>query len=143
MGHDNISPKLLKMCAVPFTPPLTALLNVSLSSASISSDWKVHLITPIYKSGDHSLVTNYRSISLLCSTSNVLEWLIFINIIDFLRPSLDFFKTDPVCTNYFCSSPKLYNVLTTIISLILYSWIYKRQNELFFKPHNFRSTVIV
>ena len=65
MGHDNISPKLLKMCAVPFTPPLTALSNASLSSASIPS--------AVYKSGDYSLVTNYRPISLLCSISNVLE----------------------------------------------------------------------
>uniref|UniRef100_A0A1X7UFN3 Reverse transcriptase domain-containing protein n=1 Tax=Amphimedon queenslandica TaxID=400682 RepID=A0A1X7UFN3_AMPQE len=45
--------------------------------STIPSEWKVHRITPVYKSGDKSLVTNYRPISLLCIASKVLERLIY------------------------------------------------------------------
>uniref|UniRef100_A0A1X7U7W7 Reverse transcriptase domain-containing protein n=1 Tax=Amphimedon queenslandica TaxID=400682 RepID=A0A1X7U7W7_AMPQE len=39
--------------------------------------WKVHKITPIFKSGDRTSVVNYRPISLLSSVSKVLEKLIY------------------------------------------------------------------
>ena len=41
------------------------------------SEWKVHLITPILKSGKSSNVANYRPISLLCSVSKVFEKVLF------------------------------------------------------------------
>ena len=49
---------------------------------------KVHTISPIYKSGDRSLVANYRPISLLCSVSKVLEKLVNCRVIDFLSSRL-------------------------------------------------------
>jgi len=39
----------------------------------------IHQITPIHKSGDGSLVNNYRPISLLCTVSKVLDK-IFYNL---------------------------------------------------------------
>ena len=44
----------------------------------------MHLITPIHKSGDRSMINNYRPISLLCAISKVLESLIYNGIIDFV-----------------------------------------------------------
>ena len=44
--------------------------------------WKSHLITPIPKSGDRSLVCNYRPISLLPVVSKVMESLVYEKIID-------------------------------------------------------------
>ena len=88
LGPDKISPKLLRECATPLTPPITALFNYCLSSASIPNEWKSHKITPIFKSGDRSLVSNYRPISLLCVISKVLEKLVYQNVIEFLRPQL-------------------------------------------------------
>jgi len=38
---------------------------------TIPSEWKVHLIVPIYKSADRSSVKNYRPISLLNNASKV------------------------------------------------------------------------
>uniref|UniRef100_A0A1X7TEY0 Reverse transcriptase domain-containing protein n=1 Tax=Amphimedon queenslandica TaxID=400682 RepID=A0A1X7TEY0_AMPQE len=43
-------------------------------------EWRTHLVTPVYKSGDRSSVKNYRPISLLCILSKVLERLIFERI---------------------------------------------------------------
>ena len=48
--------------------------------------WKNHMITPVFKSGNRSSVTNYRPISLLCVTPKVLEKLVNQNIIKILRP---------------------------------------------------------
>ena len=50
----------------------------------IPTDWKCHAISPIHKSGNRSLVTNYRPISLLCCVSKVLESIICNHISDFV-----------------------------------------------------------
>ena len=51
--------------------------NTSLSNHNIPSEWRIHVITPVHKSGDKSLVNNYRPISLLSNTSKILERLIY------------------------------------------------------------------
>ena len=53
--------------------PLSVLFNKSLSTGVVPCDWKISAITPILKSGDPSLVNNYRPISLLSLTSKLLE----------------------------------------------------------------------
>uniref|UniRef100_A0A1X7SUM2 Reverse transcriptase domain-containing protein n=1 Tax=Amphimedon queenslandica TaxID=400682 RepID=A0A1X7SUM2_AMPQE len=84
VGIDGISPRLLRACATPLCVPLHHLFNLSLIQASLPSEWKVHKITPIYKSGDRSSVCNYRPISLLCTISKVLEKLIYNAVSEFL-----------------------------------------------------------
>ena len=47
------------------------------------TEWKMHKIVAVYKSGDKTSVKNYRPISLLiCVTSKVLERLIYDKIIN-------------------------------------------------------------
>ena len=41
-GIDNISPKILKCCALPLLKPICHLFTVSLSSGSIPSQWRTH-----------------------------------------------------------------------------------------------------
>ena len=43
---------------------------------------------PILKGGDRSNVCNYRPISLLCTTSKVLEKAVYDRVINFIRPKL-------------------------------------------------------
>lgn len=76
MGIDGIGPKILKSCASAICIPLHHLFCLSLSSGIIPSQWKMHLITPVFKSGDRSIINNYRPISLLCCFSKVLERLV-------------------------------------------------------------------
>ena len=80
-GINGIGPKTLKYCAVSLFLPLCYLCNLSLSSGTIPSKWKIHLITPVYKSADRSCINNYCPISLLCNISKVLESLIHDKII--------------------------------------------------------------
>lgn len=49
---------------------------------------RIHLISPIFKSGDKLSVTNYRPISLLCILSKVLERLVYDKIIEFVTSSI-------------------------------------------------------
>ena len=88
MGADGIGPQILKSCSVALYEPLCHLFCVSLQSASIPSDWRLHRITPVFKSGDKSLVSNYRPVSLLSCTSKVLEWLVYDKIVPFVAPSI-------------------------------------------------------
>ena len=80
-GIDGIGPKILKYYAMSLFHPLCYLFNLSLSSGTIPSEWKIHLITPVYKSADRSRINNYRPISLLYNISKVLKSLIHDKII--------------------------------------------------------------
>ena len=81
-GYDQISPKLLKHCAPALYSVLHHLFRLCLDQSYIPSDWRMHLITPILKSGDKSQVTNHRPISLLCITSKILERLVYNHLME-------------------------------------------------------------
>ena len=83
MGIDGIGPRILNLYQ-----PIHHLFLLSLSQHYLPEEWRVHRITPIYKSGDKSSVTNYRPISLLCTLSKVLERIIYNAIIDFVANSI-------------------------------------------------------
>ena len=88
MGIDRIGPGILKHCAQALCVPLHYLFSFSLCNQCIPPIWKIHKITPVFKSGDKHSVANYRPISLLCSASKVLERLIYDKIIDFVLPKI-------------------------------------------------------
>ena len=88
MGADGVGPRVLKSCSVALYEPLCHLFCVSLQSVSIPSDWRLHRITPVFKSGDKSLVSNYRPVFLLSCTFKVLERLVYDKIVHFIAPSI-------------------------------------------------------
>ena len=88
MGCDNLHPSVFKHCADLLADPITFLFNWSLEFATFPSEWKIHKIRPIPKSGDKSLVSNYRPISLLCIVSKVLEKAVFNEVIQYVGPKL-------------------------------------------------------
>ena len=88
MGIDGIGPKIWSHCALALYKPIHHLFILSLSNLYIPKDWRLHLVIPIYKSGDKSSVKNYRPISLLCTISKVLEKIIYNKIISFVSKSL-------------------------------------------------------
>ena len=87
-GCDGIGPKLLRHCALALYQPLHHLFCLSLSQSYIPAEWRLHLIKPIFKSGERCLVQNYRPISLLCVSSKVLEKIIFNHILQFANDKI-------------------------------------------------------
>lgn len=86
VGCDKIPPRLLKCCATSLMEPITHLLTTSLKTCTIPDEWKIHQIVPILKKGDKTCPTNYRPISLLCTTSKILESIIYDKVAPFIRP---------------------------------------------------------
>ena len=130
-GCDDISPHVLKYCSTSLTPPVTHLFHSCLSQSTLPHEWKVHKICPIPKRGDLSKITNYRSISLLCCLSKVLETIVYIKIISFIYPKLnkhhlDFYKIDLVCHNYLPFLLKFITLLKVKTNVMLFIWILRK-----------------
>ena len=64
-GPDDISNPVLKELADQIAIPLTSIFNQSTADGKIPEDWKETHVSPVPKSGDLSLTSNYRPISLL------------------------------------------------------------------------------
>ena len=74
------------MCLCCIYKPLHYLFCLCLDSGYLPSDWKVHKVIPVFKSGDPGLITIYHPISLLSNTSKVLKCLIYDKIIHHVIP---------------------------------------------------------
>ena len=76
---------MLKKCAETLQHPLYILFNESLKSSYFPTAWKLAHVVPIYKSGDKSLIQNYRPVSLLNIVSKVFEVLVYERIFSHVR----------------------------------------------------------
>jgi exonuclease III len=72
-GHDGITTDLMKMTAPALASPITDLFNHFIACGQIPIDFKLAIITPIYKKGDPKCPLNYRPISNLTVISKCLE----------------------------------------------------------------------
>ena len=82
-GHDLISHRMLKPVAKAVAKPLSILFNRSLNEGVYPDIWKIANVTPIFKKGDKSLVSNYRPVSLLSCCGKLFEILVFKNMYNF------------------------------------------------------------
>jgi len=76
-GLDNFPPGLLKDAAYVLTTPLTFIINLSLKTGVVLSEWKVAKVIPLYKSGSLAEIDNYRPISILPTLSKILERIVY------------------------------------------------------------------
>ena len=83
-GSDGIPGFLLKLTADIIAPSLTSLFNKSLKSGIFPSCMKIADITPLPKTGDRTLPTNYRPVSLLPILSKLLERVVHEQLQDYL-----------------------------------------------------------
>ena len=58
-GHDDIPPGLLKDAATELAKPLSVIINLSLKTGNVPSEWKIAKVIPIHKSGSKSSLENY------------------------------------------------------------------------------------
>ena len=76
-GHDEISNKIIKSAKNSLIHPLMLIINQMLMTSKFPSDLKISRVKPLFKSGDASLFSNYRPISLLPSFSKKFEYITF------------------------------------------------------------------
>ena len=76
-GYDNLSNVLLKQIKNSITYPLTIISNHSITDGEFPHDMKAADVSPLYKSKEKHMVTNYRPISLLITISKILEKLVY------------------------------------------------------------------
>jgi hypothetical protein len=86
-GPDQISSKIITICADEVAPSLTNLFNLSLSSGEVPNEWKLANVIPVHKSGAKHLCSNYRPISVTSIFSKVLEKIICEMVLQHLYAS--------------------------------------------------------
>ena len=72
-GTDGISPRMMKSTSLSIAPSLCKLFNLSISTGTFPSAWKLGRITPISKRTNNSLPSGYRPISVLPVASKLIE----------------------------------------------------------------------
>ena len=84
-GYDDISIETMNI-AIPFiSSPLARVINNSFSKGIVPDSTKVAKVLPLFKSGDQTLLSNYRPISLLPSFSKIFERLVYNRLISYLN----------------------------------------------------------
>ena len=76
-GVHDLSPKVISQIASTIKKPLTSIVNKSFSTGVIQEKLKISAVTPVYKSEDESLFSNYRPVAVLPCFSKVLEKLMY------------------------------------------------------------------
>ena len=84
-GINGISPRILRNCASSLLIPICHLFKISTPTGNIPTQWCIHCIVPIFKSGDKTQVNNYRPISLLCILFKVLETIVYNCMMNFIN----------------------------------------------------------
>ena len=72
-GLDGIGPRTIKLAAQSLSPSIAMLINKSIATGQFPSQMKLAKVLPIYKGGEKSDPSNYRSISILSTVSKIFE----------------------------------------------------------------------
>ena len=86
-GLSHFSSFIIKEVFGFFIPEITFLMNLSISSGSFPDAWKKALVVPIPKSGNLTMVKNYRPISLIPLPGKILEKLVHQQLSHYLETS--------------------------------------------------------
>ena len=113
-GPDGINNRILIESAGQLAPHLCDLFNYSLITGSVPSSWKISNVCPIFKSGDPSLPSNYRPVSLLNNIEKVLERIIFKHVYNYLKDT-NFFTP---CQSGFMPGDSTVNQVTLLYNNI-------------------------
>ena len=108
-GPDGVSPRLLKECHMELALSLMRPFNYSLSSNTLPLDWKTANVVPIFKSGEQTMVDNYRPVS--CMVVKSLEHLLHNHIVSFLSDN------KLLCDNQYGFRP-LRSCVTQLLQLV-------------------------
>ena len=83
-GYDHISADVVKRVSDEIFVILKHIFNISLAKGVFPHKIKIARVTPIFKKGNNTLVTNYRLISVLPCFSKLLERIMYNRLYKFL-----------------------------------------------------------
>ena len=83
-GYDTISVSIVKESIRIISEPLTHIINLSIQSGIVPDRMKIARVISIFKSSDSSLLTNYRSVSVLPVFSKLLDKVVYNRILKYL-----------------------------------------------------------
>ena len=72
-GPDGVCIRILLLCFDAIGPVLLHVVNTCLTSCDFPDSWKHSLVHPVFKSGDPTLVSNYRPISIVPIMAKIVE----------------------------------------------------------------------
>lgn len=84
-GHDGIRASLVQNVVTLLSKPLTHIFALSMTTSIVPTDLKVAKVIPLFKTGDPSMFTNYRPVSVLPCFSKILEKLIYKRLLKHLN----------------------------------------------------------
>ena len=80
----DVPNKLVRLASKTLSKPFTYIFNKSISTGIVPDVFKVSKVTPIFKSGTLSDLSNYRPIATLSPFSKALERVIYDQLIQYL-----------------------------------------------------------
>ena len=83
-GLDSMSNKFLKIAKETIAPSLCDIFNCSIKSKIYPHDFKIAIVTPIFKGGETDELGNYRPISVLSTVARVFEKILYNQLYDYL-----------------------------------------------------------
>ena len=70
-GPDGISIRILLLCFDAIGPILLHIVNACLTTCDFPDSWKHSMVHPIFKSGDPTVISNYRPISIVPAMAKI------------------------------------------------------------------------
>ena len=83
LGHP-VDTFVIKLVAQNILAPLTHIINLSISTSTFPSSWKLAKVVPLLKKGDPLMAQNYRPVALLPIFSKILERMVFNQLVSYL-----------------------------------------------------------
>ena len=83
-GLDDIPARFIRDGAPVLKIPITYIVNLSITTATVPDDMKVARVKPLYKKNSSLEAGNYRPVSILSVVSKILEKSVYTQLVHFL-----------------------------------------------------------
>ena len=84
-GEDGITIDMLRMTFAVIGPHLLDVINSSLISGQLPTEWKLATVVPLHKSGSLTEPTNYRPVSIISTVAKITESVVCVQLVSYLE----------------------------------------------------------